>query len=72
MTLDREDIAAICDALLPKLVAEIKAANNPQSEQDAFMTVLATQGAQAAHQWQKTQMKRRTSYLPSIRRVRYF
>jgi hypothetical protein len=59
MTLDRDDIAAICDALLPRLVAEIKAINNPLPEQDAFMTVLATQGAHAAHQWQKNQMKRR-------------
>ena len=59
MTLDREDIAAICEALLPRLVAEIKAANNPLPEQDAFMTVLVTQGAQAAQQWQKAQMRKR-------------
>jgi hypothetical protein len=59
MTLDCDDIAAICDALLPRLVAEIRATNHPQPEQDAFMTVLATQGAQAAQQWQKNQMKRR-------------
>jgi len=59
MTLDLDDIAAICDALLPKLVAEIRAAKNPQSEQDPFMTVLATQGPEAAHLWQKNQMKRR-------------
>jgi hypothetical protein len=57
--LSPETIAAICDALLPRLVAEIRAANNPQPEQDAFMTVLATQGPYAAQQWQKTQMKRR-------------
>lgn len=59
MTLDHDDITAICDALLPKIVAEIRAVSNPQPEQDAFMAVLATQGAQVAHQWQKNQMKRR-------------
>jgi len=61
MTLDREDINAICDALLPRLVAEIRAANKPQPVQDAFMTVLATQGPYAAKEWQKNQMKRRNN-----------
>jgi hypothetical protein len=59
MTLDKEDIAAICDAMVPRLLEAIRDSNYPQPERDEFMVVLSTQGPIAAQLWQKNKMKRR-------------
>jgi hypothetical protein len=44
---------------LDRLLSLVGSAPPPASSEDEFMTVLATQGAEAAHKWQKDQMKRR-------------
>ena len=44
------DLRAMFNLPKPSTVAQLE---------DEFMTVLTTQGAEAAHKWQKDQMKRR-------------
>ena len=56
MTLDQEDKAWIERTFIRILTGATSA---PEKQADEFMTVLATQGAEAAHKWQKDQMKQR-------------
>lgn len=44
---------------LDRLLSLMGSVHPPASSEDEFMTVLSTQGAEAAHKWQKDQMKRR-------------
>ena len=44
---------------LDRLLSLMGSVHPPARPEDEFMTVLATQGAEAAHKWQKDKMKQR-------------
>ena len=56
MTLDADDKQWIEQTFLRILTGKTPP---PVPPEDEFMTVLATQGAEAAHKWQKDKMKQR-------------